>query len=292
MRPELRLDHLDTSNKEVIANLYGEEFKEKSMNDLLDPAVVIEANHVLAEFLYGSDIAKLVREKKTDRLDKIHRDNLEDLSLSEKIIDEIDLENIGLVLVRPEIIETATRCANLIADNGLAVIYERPVEINFTQYWNLYHHGLADPESYNDFPTRTLNYIEKPCHLMIVGRDKSADQRLPLSDLLTRDLKGRQGTYKHSTLRGDIAYTALRQFIAGPSMFVPNMNMALDPIGAYRSLVRNQIPSDKAHETVDTPLLFYAGQGVHIPNSEEIRKDIRTLCSDEDLEAIVRALAL
>lgn len=62
--------------------------------------------------------------------------------------------------------------------------------------------------------------------------------------------------------------------------------LALDPIGAYRMLVRRKIDSDRCHEIADNPLLFYSAQAVHIPNRYEINKDLGVLCDEQDLEEI------
>lgn len=290
MKEALSLSHLTTVNTGVTTELFGSEFTECSLDDSLDVRAVIEANHELAEFLYGPEIAKLVRDHKFQRLNELHHSNLETVTAPEQLLEDVDLDELGVIVVRPEIVEAVEQCVDLIERNGLHIIYDKPLEINFEQYWGLYHHGLSDPDSYNDFPTRTLNYAGKSCHLLVLGRE--SDERsgaLPLSDVITRDLKGEQGTYTPHTLRGDIAFTALKACIdpSSPLKMIGDANIALDPIGAYRHLVRGNIPSDRAHTKAQSPLLFYAGQGAHIPNSTEIDQDLRILCTQAEIESLL-----
>jgi hypothetical protein len=288
MSAEFGLEYLNGTNTQVVESLYGAGFVEASRYDALDPKAVVEANHALAEFLYGSEVARLVRERDAGRLNEIHAANLEELLAPEALLDEVNLDSLGAILVRPEIAQSVEQCIDLVDRNGLMVAYDKPVQVDFTGYWNLYHHGLVDPESYSDFPTRTLNYIHKPCHLIVVARCGMMNSGLSVSDMLTRDLKGRQGTFSAGTLRGDIAFRALSRFVQDDNQsFTTKANTALDPIGAYRHLVRGNIPSDCAHETADSPLLFYAGQGVHIPNSTEISRDLRVLCTQQELEVMI-----
>lgn len=75
-------------------------------------------------------------------------------------------------------------------------------------------------------------------------------------------------------------------FTGNKDEFTREANIALDPIGAYRMLVRGKIDSDRCHEIADNPLLFYSAQAVHIPNRYEINKDLGVLCDEQDLEEI------
>lgn len=69
---------------------------------------------------------------------------------------------------------------------------------------------------------------------------------------------------------------------------VHEANVPLDPIGAYRFLVRREIDSDGWHTKVDYPILFYVGQSVHIPDDREIENDLSTLCTDRDVKYILK----
>ena len=102
--------------------------------------------------------------------------------------------------------------------------------------------------------------------------------------------KGKHGSYIPNTLRGDIAFNSLRKYLIDKEHFVKEANIPLDPIGAYRMLIRGKIESDRCHESADIPLLFYSAQAVHIPNRYEIHKDLNILCDDSDIETIAQKI--
>src|SRR5690606_14450022 len=130
------------------------------------------------------------------------------------------------------------------------VVYDKTIQVDFQDYWALYGPGLADPEARNDFPTRTLNYIDQDISLLVVGSTKPTEYPvLSVSQDVTERLKGVQGSYKPATLRGDVGYTALKGYVRldGSGFIDTESTIALDPIGAYRALVRGEVVSDRSH---------------------------------------------
>ena len=163
---------------------------------------------------------------------------------------------------------------------------EKDITINFEKYWMLYHEGmlmgLKNNDPLIDFPTRTFNYINNKCHLFIVSNNIFD---LAVSDYIFK-YKGKHGNYTKNTLRGDITYNILKPYVIDGKTLTKNSNIPLDPIGLYRLLVRNQLDSDGWHNKVDLPILFYVGQGVHIPSRSEINKDLNVLCDDDDIKLL------
>ena len=288
------LEHLITVNKEAVAKLFGSDFLKRSVGDCLRTEEVAEANYILAEALYGTKVAALVWRQELELLDEMHQRHLCELHAQKDTANKVDFDRLGLVLVRPEISQITQRCMELISANGLEIVEHRRITIDFKQYWALYHHGLSEREALSDFPTRTLNYIEKECHLLLLYGDPANFGVQSISEYLGTKLKGRQGRYAPRTLRGDVAFCHLHSFITSDERgtFMEYANLALDPIGAYRHLARGLTRSDGSHTTADSPLLFYAGQGVHIPNRGEIESDLRILCSEWEISQLVAVRGL
>jgi len=285
------LKNMHESNMDIMLDLYDDKFIEQSIEGSLPTKKAIEANEVLADTIYGVAISSLIRNRQYKKLLSVKDDMAESLLSAEASLESLDINRIGLVLVRPEILTLADDCKKLLELNGLDVIFNKKIRVGLNQYMSLYPHAIAMPDSYYDFPTRTLNYINKESELIIVTNQSSSnlDNNLPISDFLSGTLRGKQGTYSANTLRGDISYKSLAGHINGSSIS-PQSSIALDPIGAYRHLVSGDIASNGVHNSVNIPLLFYAGQGVHTPNSEEIKRDLRILCDENDLSEITKKM--
>lgn len=289
---QLELPHLVNANSAIVNDLFGRDFAEASGDDALSAGVVMDANHTLADYLYGTEIAAMIRAKKITSLDAMSEENLEAVTQSNPDISRIDSSQVGIVLVRPEAAEIADDYHAMLAGKKLQIVYSKNTSVNFSQYWGMYHHGLIHPDSYQDFPTRTLNYVDKPLHLIVVTATDETLQGKSVSEYLY-SFKGKQGMLEQGTLRGDLGFTALRACLdpTHTDRFVATtFAIGLDPIGSYRHLVRGDIPSDGMHDTADVPLLFYAGQSVHVPDDTEVKRDLSILCSDEEIDSIAETI--
>ncbi|MEI6054028.1 MAG: hypothetical protein WCQ49_01530 [Candidatus Saccharibacteria bacterium] len=283
----IELKQLSNDNEQIIKCLTNSTFVERSKLDELTTDECIEANMALAAMMYGTEVSNLIKNGNYTRLDSIHKEISEPNPDYDQLINQIDMNKLGIIIIRPELMEAQEECIKLIENNNLDIILNKDIKINFHQYWNLYPHGLIDPGSYQDFPTRTLNYINKDITLLLVTKNVEYISK-PISDIITDELKGRQGSHTPGTLRGDIAYNGLKRFVKDKGEnLIKDANIALDPIGAYRKLASNKIPSDRAHNTADCPILFYAAQGVHIPDSKEITRDIKIFLEQKELESLI-----
>lgn len=233
--------------------------------------------------MYGTEVAGLVRNRSIKKLTDLVYLIYEQFSDRREIVKSLELNKLGMVLIRPEAIGFSDKYELMLDFLGLKVIFKKTVQLDFSQYWALYHHGLICPDAEYDFPTRTMNYINKNCKLLILYSNN--ENLYPLADYIT-SIKGKQGVYNRGTLRGDIAFNELKSIISNEdknSFLYPEYNLYFDPIGMCRHLVRGNIDSDEAHKIADIPLLFYTGQAVHVPNSNEILNDLSVLCSEKDL---------
>lgn len=270
-------------NYKIILELFGNSFFKDIQNDNLNVKDCIFANEILSEYLYGKEIANSLKRREL----KIIKDKVVELrkkyDYKSLILNDIDFNNLGMIVVRPENVGAIENYENFLKQKGLLTIYKKKVKINFEQYLLLYYHGLIPIESKYDFPTRTLNYINKDCYLLFTYLPNY--QSLPLSDYLI-SLKGKQGKKENGTLRGDIAYNELKKYVTNDGKgFIDNKyNIPFDPIGMCRLLVREKIDSDLSHNISNLKILYYVGQAVHVPDSTEILNDFSVLCDENDID--------
>ena len=274
-------------NYEKVAKLFGKDFLEASYNDELDAKIVLEKNEELAQLVYGKEIYNYIKNRNLTKFNLVHDEILHDL-YSHKL--DMNFAKIGLVLIRPEVLGCISLYKEFLKKLKLNIILEKKINLNFEKYWMLYHEGmlmgLKMKDPLIDFPTRTFNYINNDCQLLVVS---SSVVEEPISEYLTK-YKGHHGDYTPYTFRGDIAFNALKPYVINREHLKNEANVPLDPIGLYRKLVRGEIPSDGWHGLVSLPILFYAGQAVHIPNLEEIEKDLNVLCDEEDIKVLSRKI--
>lgn len=285
---------LAAANANTVGDVLGQDYVVSSAFDRLSVEGVLDANHHLADVVYGDEVARLLRIRDIDELNRRHLENGEQFMANDRLLDDVDASCLGVVLLRPEVAGLADQFRQTLEGHGLALVHDQPLRINFEQYWGMYHHGLTHPDSYYDFPTRTLCYVNRVLQIMVVT-DTEPQNRLgdqTTSEVL-HSFKGRQGVHEPGTLRGGIAYTALQDCVdpAVVAAFrMPWHNLALDPIGAYRHLVRGMIGSDDMHTQADSPLLFYAGQAVHVPDDSEVLRDLAVLCTADEIDKIASVL--
>ena len=267
-----------------ISKMFGQDFLTKSFFDGLSLNDVIEANEILANYVYGSEIANLIKNKNADELIEI-RDAINKKNSIKT--DDINISQYGIMLVRPETMGCINNYISRLNEIGVKVLYKKNINLQFEQYLILYFDGLMsglnNPNGFFDFPTRTFNYINNQCCLLVLGTNLPLN--IPLSDYLSQ-YKGTHGVSTPGTFRGDVALKALKPYIIDGYTLKNEANIPLDPIGAYRVIVRNNSEYKGWHGDVEYPILFYAGQAVHIPNSRELQRDMSVLCDDE----IIRSL--
>lgn len=273
-------------NYDKILKLFGKDFLLLSHDDKLSTDEVIKANETLARYVYKEQ-APIIASGNADLLEERHEEVAKKL-IKHDLESELDLDQIGAILVRPEVYQDKEKYKEFLKKLKLDIIHEKKVRLDFERYWILYHEqmmqGLKENDSLTDFATRTFNYIDNDCYLYVVSPGR--ELVLPTSTVAEYlfKYKGSQGTYSKDTLRGDIAFKALDSYAISGTELKKEANIPLDPIGVYRALVRGEIHSDRCHEQADKPILFYGGQSVHIPNRDELQKDLNMFCNDEDIK--------
>ena len=276
------------NNSAKIERVFGRRFVEDSTKDILDPGRFYKNNEKLARLVYGEEIARAIKNCDIKELTRIYN-SINDVKQRNGLSGKIDFNSIGIVLVRPETYGACEKYRKFIKSLGLTIIYERDIYVNMEQYLSLYYDGicfgLSHLDDLVDFPTRTFNYINNKSRLMVVYDKNHIHSNV--SSLLTEH-KGKHGNIGEGTFRGDIGLNSLLPYVVSGEELIPEANVPLDPIGAFRFLVRREIDSDGWHTKVDYPILFYAGQSVHIPDDREIERDFSTLCTEKDIKHILK----
>lgn len=272
-------------NYSKILRIFGRDFLEKSIQDELTVNDSLEANNYLMDVMYGKEVADLIRKRNYEAVKELYLSIYHKKVLPRELIQDININNIGIIMVRPETMGLCDKYEEMIKSKGLQIIFDKTLSVDFEQYWILYQHGLIHYDCRYDFPTRTFNYVYNDCKLFVVATDETKNIEGSISDYIM-SFKGKHGRYTPNTLRGDIAYTGLKNYIIGENTFTESVNIVLDPIGMYRAITRGKIDYDRAHEVATIPLLFYAGQAVHTPEDDEIERDFRTLFTETDINKI------
>lgn len=268
------------NNYQKVKKVLGKEYLEKSQKDDLKIEEFLDANYKIGSFCYGEEVNRLLWERRTDLIYYLYKDYLDHLNLDK--FQEINFSKIGLILVRPEVYYYRDQYKKFLEKRNLEVLFEKKISIDIRQYLLLYYDSFILADTIYDFPSRTLNYIDNDSYLYVVtsrGIDNVANYLF--------SIKGKQGKFEIGTLRGDVSYRLLKDNVHDGS-FIKEAIIPLDPIGAGRMLTRNLIPHDGSHNISDIPLLFYAGQSVHVPNFEEIKRDIATLCNEKEIQYVLK----
>lgn len=272
-------------NSEIIKNLFGKDFLNAMINDKLNINDSVLANDYLAEYLYGTEISSLLKINDIKKIKVIVSELQGKYNNRLSSLNEINLNNYGMIVIRPENIGLVNEYIAFLEKYGLQLIYSKKTKINFEQYLLMYQHGLIIKESRLDFPTRTLNYINKDCIVLIFK--SGIPLRAKVSDYLN-SIKGKPGIKQNETLRGGIAYNYLKNFVNDDGITFKNndYNLLFDPIGMCRLLVRGEVESDHMHDLANLKILHYVGQAVHVPNSHEIMADLSVLLNENEIDIV------
>lgn len=276
-------------NETIIRKLFGSKFLSNIRNDKLSIEECLIANKILGKYLYGKEIYQLLENKDIEKIEQITQEKKSKYEDIASKLSSMDLNNIGIVIIRPETIGITDKYIDFLSRQGLTLIEKKKILLNFEKYLIMYHDGLIHEEAKYDFPTRTLNYVNKDCYMLVVSSNDCLN--IPTSDYL-KLLKGKQGVSKKNTLRGDIAYNTLKQYVTNDGLCFSriNYNLPFDPIGMYRLITRKRVETDNSHDIADLKLLYYMGQAVHIPESTEIVNDGSVLFDYNDIDLIEQSI--
>ncbi len=274
--------HLFDINTDFIIDNFGKDFVIRAHARKLTKEESLEANEILSKILYPNGLADLLRGGCFSDVTALSLKNIKAITSNRSdIIDSIIKNGAGLILIRPEMLHAHKLVERFLTERRFKVEISLEKKIDFNSYWAIYNDGLINPDSFLDFPTRTLIYTSGHCRLIIFTDPKNRYGSKMMDDFC-RLFKGEEGVIKEGTIRGEIVLRELLRVGVGDRS-KKDLEFILDPIGMYRHIVDANIPSDGIHNKCDHPFLHYAGAGVHIPDSGENSLNFRALLSDSDI---------
>lgn len=280
----LRRNSLEDLHENIsvkIQNIFGKQFLELAKAGRISAEESINANVILANALYSNQLLDSILIHNIKAFEDLSDDNLQQFVSNNKSALSKFLESSGvqLLIVRPEMYHLHQKIGNFLEKEGLDIIASIDKTLSFEQYWAMYKDNIFDKNAFADFPTRTLLYLSGKCRLIIF---------LNLKDVNLPKLKGERGVYIPHTIRGDLitkeSLYLLRNNIVDPK----KLSFILDPIGCYRGIISGDTPSDNIHKKYKYPFFFYAIAGIHMPDNEEIQRELQILLGLEEIEEIVK----
>ena len=261
-------------NADIVKNVFGSTFYNKSLNDTLSLNEVLEANGELLRLHIGEQCAQLVHKRDVVSINNLMWNHQERFELPFKRND--DDTHVGIVVVRPEAQWFEDDIILWLEKHDIQVIEYYKTTIDFWMHWYLYFCGFVGIfEDRPDFPTRMLNYDNQMLHAMMVKFKNNSSSSQGILKFLS-DRKGTAGLPKEGFIRGEVCFNAFQQIIedSGKSL-IQQARVVLDPIGMYRKIARGESWCDNDNLKSSQVLVFYTGLSVHSPDENEAQKHKR-----------------
>jgi hypothetical protein len=203
-----------------------------------------------------------------------------ELKDKQKLATQIFNENFAVILIRPEMIHITEQIIEFLKQFGIFKFYEDSVSITPDTYWTLYSEAITKKEANPSMPTRTMVYLHSPAKLLYLHPTLNLEMQtsgVHLSDILCNTFKGKAGQYEKGTIRGEVVHNeAVR--LGFHTFDNPVIAAATDPLFAYRHLTNN----DK-NQGIESSVLRYNAVSVHVPNSQEMVRDLSALLTLDQL---------
>ncbi len=209
------------------------------------------------------------------------KDNF-DILKERQLVNEILKNDVCLITIRPEMTHYCNRIVDFFIKRNLIPIYSLKHKLNRYQYWDIYHRAITNPDARNTMATRTLVYTSSDV-ITIVFKNFKKNYERSCVEFVYNELKGTSGEYVKNTLRGDLIRKEAQR------MKLNNINMdkitalAIDPFATYRNMLKSQ-------KGLSNKLLMYTAVSVHIPNKDELGRDLSVLLNSEQLTSIINKL--
>lgn len=187
-------------------------------------------------------------------------------------------EGLALVVVRPEFYHLRQLVIDHMVVAGFQILMVIQRRIEATHYWALYQHVVGDPIKESHVRRRALGYIGKPLALIFGLPSCKRATRLAWRRSYGAQ-KGVAGVPDLRTLRGDLVFREMACLERNLDRAVIG---ALDPIQDFRF-------SDQRLYNRSVASTFVANlPGVHIPDEEDLAKDLAVLISADEAEDLCR----
>lgn len=247
--------------------------------DQKDSDSLVNFNDDVAGILYGPRVLSLFKEDNKQEITRLAEATKQHLLAPKKaLLDTIDYDNLALILIRPEARFLSEEIKTFLLEQKYEILMEDTLQVSAQQYWAMYNEGFLKSDIY-DFPTRTLTYTRGESKVYIIKKDTPN-----LQHYLNAHIKGKSGiASKDPTLRGTVVYQGYQ---GAKEQNRELFYETVDPLGMYRAIGRGALYSkDPFYETSD-PVLYYAGQGVHLPEDYELRDTLGVLLTNGKLKEL------
>lgn len=272
------LSRLAQQNEEVLSKYLDSERLERLKKRTADAVECHAIHDSLEEQIFSSsgydNLCDVMRNYKP-RFRELTNQHIQSFLEDKKdIVDRVTQTGVTPVLVRPEAFHLSYKIAAFLKERGFEVVSMTTRRVSFEEYWAIYEHTFGDPVKENHVRRRIFGYINRPACLLVV-KNKLAGNSKECADMIAKKYKGKAGFKNDDTLRGGLIYdeiSEIRDANDSSALF------ALDPLMEY---VYND------HTTYEKGIasIFHANlPGVHIPESQEVEKDLCVLLSRKEME--------
>lgn len=245
----------------------------------LSSAELLAYNNSVAQILYGPkilDLFKNNRQNEITDLSEIVKKRL--LEPKKEILRSINFNNLALLLIRPEARFLTENIKLFLEERNYTVVLEHPLVVDLRQYWVMYNEGFLK-SNLSDFPTRTLIYTHGESKILALYKKQNN-----LQSYLNSEQKGLAGIPSDKpTIRGTVI---LNGFEKAKKENEKLFYDSVDPMGMYRAITSGKIDSSDPYNKCDDPVLYYAGQGVHLPENNELITNAGVLLDKCQLEEL------
>jgi hypothetical protein len=271
------ITNLALENKKTNSNM------PKKLKDLLEydkiDCLTIEEKHdlIVTAFNFGDKFLENIMSENADGLTHSTDPEIEEFLAK--------FNNIGMLIIRPEMYHISAKIENFLNQKGLDILDTFNLPINYKQYLSLYRDVVKNPKAKFSMPTRTLTYTNGESRV-IICIDRSPQNYTSLPDKIVKDFKGVGGVLstEKQTIRGSIIYEEAIK-LGFHELLDQTIREAIDPFGVLRLIVDfPQYQTDLA-KSLAIPLtrLTYNAVSVHIPDQSEISRDMSTILEKDQI---------
>lgn len=179
------------------------------------------------------------------------------------------------ILVRPDMAYLSDQVVSFLEEKGFEIVATKTCQVSFDQYWGLYNTELLDPTEEAVMRKRAFRYINRPLSILLV-RHKDYHDPSVCAQMIAQKYKGRAGFQNPETVRGGIFYDEVCHVLEDNNK---EDYFALDPLMETAHGGYNHVPDAKSKLHVHV-------QGIHIPNPDDVVKDLSVLLTREEMEAL------
>ncbi len=246
---------------------------------LLTADELLAFNDRVAMRLYGPRVLALFKAKRFEEITEIWERLREQLLRQNGGMSRaIDTNTLALALIRPEARFLSNDIERFLQDKGFEILFDHRLVVEKRQYWAMYNEGFIHSDLM-DFPTRTLVYTHGESKVLVM-RTAQDDAQANLNETY----KGQAGIPSATpTLRGTVILDGFERAKREDRELFYDV---VDPFGMYRAITSGMVHSPDPYATREDPILYYAGQGVHLPEPHELPTCLGVLLPREKLNLL------